>query len=376
MITDRIVRSATLENMADENGVIDVEQLSDLYNKISAKTIITGFTYVSNNGRAMQKHQAGMLTSEHMLVWTELIKKVKSRTPDKKLFAQLAHTGRQTTRKNAMGASNKQCSYFKTKVQMLSELEIQEIINDFVKSAQIVKKVGFDGVQIHAAHGYLIHQFLSHYTNIRKDKYKDGNLFLVEILKAVRLACGERFPIWVKISWADENGLTLEQTIETVKRIDNLVDNIEISYGTMEYALNIIRGGCPVDLVFEVNPLFNRYPKFIKLLAKKFLKSKYLKIFKPFTKNYNLEAALEIKKHIKTPITVVGGIRELKDIEEILNLGIDYVGMCRPFVCEPDLVDKINSGEWRKSACTNCNFCTIYCDSENSVKCYRKKESI
>ena len=372
MITDRIIRSATIENMADENGVVDFEKLGNLYNNISARTIITGFTYVSENGRAMQKLQAGMVNDEHKNAWTKLVNKVKTNNPDKKLIIQLAHTGRQTTRKNAVGASNKKCSYFRNNVRALTETEIKTIIDDFAKSAKMAKAAGFDGVQIHAAHGYLIHQFLSPHTNTRKDKYKDGVLFLIEILKSVRLACGEDFPIWVKISWADDKGLTLNHTIEILQRIENLVDNIETSYGTMEYALNIIRGNCPTNLVFEVNPLFNKYPKIIKSLAKKVLESKYLKIFKPFSKNYNLEATLEIKKHIKTPITVVGGIRELKDIENILNSGIDMVSMCRPFICEPDLINKIENGKWQKSACTNCNLCTIYCDSENSVKCYRR----
>ena len=77
MITERIIRSATIENMANGNGIVDVEKLSDLYNKISAKTIITGFTYVSENGRAMQKLQAGMVTQEQQRAWTKLVKKVK-----------------------------------------------------------------------------------------------------------------------------------------------------------------------------------------------------------------------------------------------------------------------------------------------------------
>ena len=372
MITDRIIRSATIENMADRNGVVDIEKLSELYNNISAHTIITGFTYVSGNGRAMQKLQAGMVTQEHQNAWTKLVQKVKKSTPAKRLILQLAHTGRQTTRPNAVGASNKKCSYFRNKVRALTETEIAKIIEDFAKSARMAKDAGFDGVQIHAAHGYLIHQFLSPHTNTREDKYKDGTLFLIEILNAVYLSCGEDFQVWGKISWADDNGLTLNHTIETLKRIKSLVDNIEISYGTMEYALNIIRGNCPTNLVFEVNPLFNEYPKFIKSIAKKALKAKYTRVFKHFGKNYNLEAALEIRKHIETPLTVVGGIRELKDIEDILNSGINFVSMCRPFICEPDLVDKIETGEWQHSACTNCNLCTIYCDSENSIKCYRR----
>ena len=174
MITDRIIRSATIENMADRNVVVDIEKLSELYNNISAHTIITGFTYVSENGRAMQKLQAGMVTQEHQNAWTKLVQKVKKNTPAKKLILQLAHTGRQTTRPNAVGASKKKCSYFRNKVRALTETEIAKIIEDFAKSARMAKDAGFDGVQIHAAHGYLIHQFLSPHTNTREDKAGSG----------------------------------------------------------------------------------------------------------------------------------------------------------------------------------------------------------
>ncbi|MBR0519559.1 NADH:flavin oxidoreductase, partial [bacterium] len=242
-VTDKIIRSATIENFADENGVVDFEKLGDLYNKISAKTIITGFNYVSENGRAMQKFQAGLINDQQENAWKELVKKVKSLNPNKRLIIQLAHTGRQTTRKNAVGVSNKKCTYFRTPVHKLTEQEIFSIVQDFANSAYRAKRIGFDGIQIHAAHGYLIHQFLSSHTNNRKDKYKNKCLFLIEILEQVRKKCGDDFPIWIKISWGDDSGLTLDNTIEILKYIDNLVDNIEISYGTMEYALNIIRGG-------------------------------------------------------------------------------------------------------------------------------------
>ena len=371
-ITDKIIRSATIENFADENGVIDFEKLGDLYNNISAKTIITGFNYVSENGRAMQKFQAGLINDQQENAWKELIKRVKSLNPDKRLIIQLAHTGRQTTRKNAVGASNKKCTYFRNSVHKLTEQEILSIVQDFANSAYRAKRIGFDAVQIHSAHGYLIHQFLSSHTNNRKDKYGDGYLFLIEILEEVRKKCGDDFPIWIKISWGDDTGLTLDNTIEILKRIDYLVDNIEVSYGTMEYALNIIRGAFPINLVFDVNPLFNKYPKFMRNFLKNIFMKKYLKIFKPFTENYNLESALEIKKHIKTPITLVGGIRTLKDIEQILSSNIDFVSMSRPFICEPDLVKKIEQNSWIKSNCTNCNFCTIYCDSENTLRCYKR----
>jgi 2,4-dienoyl-CoA reductase-like NADH-dependent reductase (Old Yellow Enzyme family) len=372
-ISDKIIRSATLENMADENGVINVDKLFDLYKNISAKTIITGFVYVSENGHAMQDLQAGIINYEQELAWKELVDKLKSERKDLTLLMQLAHTGRQTTRKNAVGASSIKCSYFRNKVRALSTEEVEGIINDFKTAAIRAKRAGFDGVQIHAAHGYLIHQFLPPYTNTRRDKYANGVLFLQEIINAVRLVCGKDFKIWLKISYADDRGLTLDKTIQYLKTIENIVDAIEISYGTMEYALNIIRGDCPADIVLKINPVFNKHPKWVLALWKKFFAPNYIKKFKPFSVNYNYEAALKIKEEIKTTVFLTGGIRKLKDIENILKSGIDGVSLCRPFICEPDLVGKIKEGLWVNSKCTNCNLCTVYCDTKNSVKCYQSR---
>ena len=373
-IEDKIIRSATIENMADKNGIVNVEQLYNLYSEISAKTIITGFTAVCENGRAMQKFQAGLYNEQQEFAWKQFVKKFKKNFPEKTLIIQLAHTGRQTTRPNAVGASNKICTYFRNIVKPLSTSDVDTIVNDFAYAALRAKNAGFDGCQIHAAHGYLIHQFLSPYTNNRTDKYSDGALFLEQILQKIRYVCGDDFKLWIKISYADDTGLDIDSTISTVKRIENLVDNIEISYGTMEYPLNIIRGGFPIDVVFKVNPLFCKFPYLIKLIAKKLLVPKYKKIFKPFKLNYNLEAALKIKQITKTPITVVGGIRTIDDIINILNSGIDYVSMSRPFICEPGLVEQMKQGYWQVSACSNCNLCTVHCDSENAIKCYVKSQ--
>ncbi|MBQ9245897.1 NADH:flavin oxidoreductase [bacterium] len=369
-ITDRIVRSASIENMADENGTVNIDTLSRLYKNISARIIITGFTAVSENGRAMQKLQAGIYNDTQENAWKELVEKLKKETPDKQLIIQLAHTGRQTTRANAVGASNKICTYFRNIVKPLTTEEAEAVINDFAYAALRAQRAGFDGCQVHAAHGYLIHQFLSKHTNNRNDIYEDGTLFLEKILKKIRYACGDNFQIWIKVSAEDDTGWDVQSTIETLIRVEKYLDNIEVSYGTMEYALNIIRGGFPADIVFKVNPLFNSFPQIIKYLAKLLLIPRYKKIFKPFTYNYNLEFAKEIKKNVKTSITVVGGIRKLDDIEMILNSGMDYVSMSRPFICEPDLVNKIKCGQWSESKCTNCNLCTIYCDSENPIHCY------
>jgi len=362
--SDKIIRSATIENMADKNGVPNVKLFSDLYRNLSARTIITGFVYISENGRAMQPLQAGIVNQNQASAWA----KIRQSLPDKQMIMQIAHVGRQTTRRGAVGASNIKCTYCKTPVRALTLTEIKQIINDFAQAALRAKQAGFDGVQIHAAHGYLIHQFLSPYTNTRKDTYSDKPLLLEQILKEVRKMCPHPFLIWVKLSHADDRGLTLSETLNTIQRIEKICDGIEISYGTMEFPLNIIRGGIPIDLAFKVNPLFNKYPLFIQKLWKRFIFPYYKRRFIPFTLNYNLQAALAIKKQTSLPVFVTGGIRTQKDIDYILSAGIDKVSLCRPFISEPDLLHKL-TGNW-KSKCSNCNFCTIYCDSVQHVKCH------
>lgn len=371
-ILNKIVRDATLENMADTNGVIDVDAFASLYNHISAQIIITGFVYVSENGRAMQPRQAGIVTEEQFQAWKKLVAQVK-KNKKASLIMQLAHTGRQTTRQCAVGAGTKKCSYFKTRIKELTLKEIEHIINDFVSAATKASEAGFDGVQIHAAHGYLIHQFLSPDTNTRKDKYNDYPLFLEEILKKIKEKCPKSFKIGIKISHADDKKLTLGQTIQTIKRIEKYIDFIEVSYGTMEYPLNIIRGECHVDTALKVNPLFNKYPRWLLCILKKVYFPWYVRRFIPYQPLYNLKAAEKIKKNTIKEVWLTGGIRSLKDIQTVLQKGIDKVCLCRPFICEPNLVDRIKMNKWQQSLCSNCNLCTIMCDSntKNALKCYQ-----
>ncbi len=374
--SDYIVRSATLENRADHDGVIDVRSMVAMYRDISAKTIITGFVYVSENGRAMHPRQAGIVTEGQAEAWKTFVSELREERKGVTLLMQLAHTGRQTTRPGAIGASSVKCTYFKNKVRPMTGEDIRQVIEDFRRAAMHAQQAGFDGVQVHAAHGYLIHQFLSPHTNKRKDRYRDGVLLLEEILVSIRGACGPDFKVWAKVSHGDDRGMSVERMIPVLKRIEGMVDAVEVSYGTMEYALNIIRGRIPIDWVLKVNPLFNRHSVWMKQLWKKFVYPSFKKRFIPFSFNYNLEAALKIKEVISTPVIVTGGIRKGADIEEIIHSGLEGVSLSRPFLREPGLVHAMNPG-WI-SRCSNCNLCTVYCDTERSTYCHlsqRKRPS-
>jgi 2,4-dienoyl-CoA reductase-like NADH-dependent reductase (Old Yellow Enzyme family) len=292
---------------------------------------------------------------------------------------QLAHAGRQTLTKATglpvLGASTKKCSYFKQKVYQLTNVQIENIIEQFGLAAKRAQTIGFDGVQIHAAHGYLIHQFLSPWTNTRKDKWGNRLLFLSEIINSVRYYCGANYPILVKLSAEDDNqpGTRIEDTVQTVQLLNHLnIDAVEISYGTMEYALNIIRGAIPIGMILKINPLFNQKNQVLLKIWEKLFLPRYLKLFKLFTNNYNLNNAIIIKKAIpEMPIISVGGMRNASEIEQILGRGdVDAVALSRPLICDPDFPNKIRKNSKENSKCTNCNLCTVYCDSKFPLRCF------
>ncbi len=387
LLKNRLIQSATYEGMCDEHGF----PLQDYINKYAnlAKNdvggIITGFAFVNKEGKAMQPGQAGMDHEDKIPYYkkvTEIVHQFSS-----KIFMQLAHAGRQTrtqeTKRRVVGASLKKSFYFKSLPEKLTTNEVNKIIHNFAQSAFYSQKAGFDGIQLHAAHGYLIHQFLLPSINTRKDifkinpKTKLGTEFLERIIDHIREKCGANYPILVKVSGSDDylRKFSKKQFIDLILFLNNKkVDGIEISYGTMDYALNIVRGDIPTDVILNYNPIFrikNRIFRFLwKILIVPFLKLK-IKRFKPI---YNLKYAKIAKKHTHIPLICVGGFRKGKEIKmAIEEENINFISMCRPFIAEPDIVHKMKEKEDYISQCSNCNICFIMCDTSNPTKCYQKR---
>ncbi len=384
-LKNRIFRSATYEGMCDDLG-FPTTQYYEMYEKLARNEIggiITGFAYISDEGKAMQPGQAGIDNDSKIPYYqklTDIVHKYHSR-----IFMQIAHTGRQTkksvTGKEVVGCSAKKSIYFNEKPRVLTTNEVHQIIEEFGNSARYAKESGFDGIQLHAAHGYLIHQFLLPSVNNRQDEFKIDKTskintrFLDLVVDNIRAKCGDQFPVLIKISGSDDyyRKFDEQQFINLVQFLNTKkLDAIEISYGTMDFALNIFRGDLPVDLILSRNPIFNSGP-FYSRVFKKTIALNFFKVkLKPYSPMYNLDYASIAKKYTSIPIISVGGFRTYHEIEyAIKDKRIDFVSLCRPFIAEPDFLVKLMHDRNHKSKCMNCNYCAIMCDTNNRTMCYK-----
>jgi len=379
-LPNRLVRSATCEGLGLPDGTPRPE-LAALYARVGAAgvgTLITGFCFVSLEGRAMQPAQCGCDTDTKIRAWQDIVSRVKAAAPDVKLVMQLAHAGRQTlramTHTAVVGASSRRSRYFREAVRPLTSIDIARIVSDFADASHRAQAAGFDGVQVHAAHGYLLHQFLSPGTNNRRDEWRDGARFLTAVVEAIQARCGDTFPVFAKFSAADEDGLIPGDTVQHIRSVETRISAAEISTGTMEYAFNIIRGAHPIRQAFEVNPLLRPVPRPLRgLFRRVFLRSVERRLL-PFSENYNLEAATHIATRVRAPVIVVGGFRRAAALRLALaDSGMAAVSLCRPFIAEPDLALRCRNNEEWNSSCTNCNLCTIHCDADRPVRCYRNR---
>ena len=242
-----------------------------------------------------------------------------------KVMVQLNHPGKQapktvskqTVAPSAVPLGNGLNKLFSTP-RALTTSEVEELVQKFVTSAKVAKEAGFSGVQIHAAHGYLISQFLSPHDNRRTDKY-GGSLenrmrFLKEIYLGMREELGKDFNIGIKINSTDfkEDGLTEEDSLKTIIELADLgLDFVEISGGTYERPAMMGATSKSTNQVF-----FAEYSK-------------------------------KLKQKIEIPVVVTGGIRSINAMNTLLNNNTtDFIGIARPLTIDPNIPNKIKQGTY------------------------------
>jgi 2,4-dienoyl-CoA reductase-like NADH-dependent reductase (Old Yellow Enzyme family) len=375
-IRNRFVCSATFESMATERGEV-TDALVRRYRTLArgeVGLIITGHMYVHPLGRGM-KFQTG-IQDDDMIVGLRKLSDAVHQEGGRIVF-QLSHAGRQTKKALigrtplAPSARGRDPTYF-VKPAAMSEEQIAEVIRAFGQAARRAAEAGADGVQVHAAHGYLLNEFLSPYFNVRTDGWggSDENRFrlLKEVVLEVRKALPRGMPLLVKLSTNDctpEQGITPSLALTYAGWLADLgIDGVELSCGTTYYGFaNMVRGEIPVDEGAMA------FPGWMRPLAKVALRRMVGKF--DLEEEYNVPASRLIKPAVgDVPVMVVGGLRRLSHMEAVVQEGVaDFVSMSRPFIREPALVRRFREGKTEMASCASCNRCFALIASDRPLRC-------
>lgn len=335
-LKNRFMRSATWENMATEEGHM-TEKLYAIYEELAkgeVGLIVTGYANIVEE----EKPNAGMMGMyndsfiEEYLKLTDLV-----HDNDSKIVMQLAYGGTKTTynvgERTIFSPSDIPEIGTQTQGKAMTKSEIDYIVNAFAKATLRAKNSGFDGVEIHAAHTYLINQFLSPYYNRREDEY-GGNLenrmrFLLEIYRECRKLTGDEFPIFVKLTATEffEGGLTFDETRKVCKALEQVgVDAIIISgniHGKASTMIGQSFDGCKIQ-----------------------------------EEGYFHEYGNVISQEVNVPVITVGGLTCIDAIKAISNnTNIDYFALSRPLLSEPSLIKRWREGDKSPVLCERCSKC-------------------
>lgn len=361
-IRNRVVRAGTSETMADERGGV-TEQLIDLYEMLAANEvglIFTGHLYCDPRGQYAPR-QTGIYEDSLIAGLASLTGQVKRHGA--RIFAQLAHAGSQSRVSSVepLAPSPVPNALTGRLVEEASTEEIEATVVAFGDAARRAVEAGFDGVHIHGANGYLISEFGSPLTNRREDRWggdpERRSRFAVEIVRAVRAAVPEGFPITIKLGFADAvpGGLELGESLSRAQALAAAgVDAFEVSVNVMQSPADSAAKYVAVDRRRAIRDLLPH-----RLLAA------------PAAEAYFRGWAQELRAVVDLPIVLVGGLRTTETMSEVLAAGdADFLALARPLIREPDLVRQILAGRRGKVDCTSCNLCLAH-EGHHHLRCWR-----
>jgi 2,4-dienoyl-CoA reductase-like NADH-dependent reductase (Old Yellow Enzyme family) len=377
VLKNRFIRSGCFEGMSHGGEV--TQKLIDHHRAVAAGGVaMTTVAYcsVSYDGRAF---------GHELWMRKEIIPGLRSLTDavhseGAAASIQLGHCGFFADPKvigaKTLGASAKFCTFRMSRCKEMSEKEIEDKINDFADAARMSKEAGFDAIEIHAGHGYLLSQFLSPWTNKRKDKYggsmENRMRFPSAVISRVREAVGHGFPVLVKMNQSDgiNGGLEINESAEVAKRFASEGASAIIpSCGfTAKTPLYMMRGNVPTkEMAKNRQDLFSRAGliMFGRLMVQRY----------PFKPMFLIDGARNIKDAVNIPVTYVGGAWSLPDIENALHEGFEFIQIGRPTVRDPDFVKKLKAGEITGSDCDFCNRCIATMDA-GGVYCVSREKGL
>ncbi len=362
-LKNRSIRSAAFENMAYGNR--PSQDLSDYHTAVARGGVgMTTVAYAAVN-------KSGVSFDGQLWMRPEIIDELRQLTDGihkegAKASIQLGHCGNMTHFYTCgcmpVGASSGFNLYSPTLVRGLKVSEIKELVLDFGRAVNMCREAGFDCVEIHAGHGYLISQFISPYTNKRRDEY-GGSLdnrmkFMREVLTEVMRCAGDDMAVVVKTNMYDgfKSGMQIPDCITVAKEIEKLgVHAIVLSAGFVSKApMNVMAGAMPLKtLAHYMNPW-----KFWWLKMALAVVGKWMIPPIPFKEAYFLEDAKKFRAELKLPLIYVGGLVSREKIEEVLEEGFEFVQMARALVHDTDFVNKMMESDINyRNGCKHSNYC-------------------
>ncbi len=367
------IKTATYEGMYDE-GLPNQKLLDHHVNLAKGNVALTTLSYgaVSADGRTFKDQM--YIHSKSLVKLAEIAEKVHE--AGGKISIQLTHCGyfsKNAEFKRPLAPSMLFNEYgFMSGIffsKAMSVNDMKKVADDFADAALKLKNAGFDAVELHMGHGYLLSQFLSPWTNKRKDTYgvtvANRARFPLEVLKNVRDKVGNDFPVLVKLNLSDgfKGGFTLEDCKYVSLELEKHgCSAIVLSGGfTSRTPFYLMRGDIPLKGMIKNGTSFAEKATmalFGPLIIKRY----------PFTPNFFFDQAKEIRKVTQMPLVYLGGVDSKEGIIEILDAGFNFIAIGRPLLHDPNFLVKLEAGEIEKSKCTRCNECIVEMD-RGGVRC-------
>lgn len=361
-LRNRVIRSAAFENMAYGNA--PSQDLYDYHVAVARGGVgMTTLAYAS-------VCRSGLSFDGQLWMREEIVPGLKRITDavhaeGAKCAIQLGHCGNMTHRATCgctpVGASRGFNLYSPTFVRRMSVPEIDALVEDFGRAVDLARKAGFDCVEIHAGHGYLISQFLSPYTNHRRDAY-GGSLanrmrLMQRVIRCVLEHAGDDLAVVVKMNMHDgfRRGMQREECLAVARELERLgVHALVLSAGFVSKApMEVMRGAMPLrTMAYYMDP---RKFWWLKALLRIF--GRLMVPTVPYREDYFLEDAKEFRAAVSLPLIYVGGLVSLQGMETVLAAGFQGLQMARALVRDTDFVNRLRSGEVTCSDCGHSNYC-------------------
>jgi 2,4-dienoyl-CoA reductase-like NADH-dependent reductase (Old Yellow Enzyme family) len=359
-LRNRVVKAATYETRAKDGLVTDA--LIEWHRELAAGGVaMTTLAYcsVSSDGRTFR---------DQIWMREEAVPGLRRFTDavhgeGAKAAIQLGHAGwfadPKATRTKPLGPSARFSPHAGTFGAAMSERDIARVTADFAAAARLAVAAGFDALEVHVGHGYLLSQFLCPWNNRRRDRFggsiENRARFARQVLHAVRDAAGPGVAVWAKLNMDDgfRGGLAADDGIAVACMLeaDGTVDALQLTGGhTTKSPMYLMRGDSPLEKLFSYDPSRLRRTM-LRVVAPFFFRNW------PFEEAFFLPLARRVRAAVRLPLMLLGGVNRRDTMEAALAEGFDFVALGRALIRRPDYVRTLAAGGVDDAGCTHCNAC-------------------